>query len=99
MANSKTHFIGLWYFSDRVTEEQLKQLAVSWAKDSNYLHIYIRRIDPDEPDKLSLGFTYQTDNPKSYESYFQKTVNDLKKEFGDLLVGWNIASTARLIKG
>ena len=98
MANSKTHFIGIWYFNDEVNEEQLKRFAVNnWLHDSNYLHIYTRRINPDKPDCLGLGFTYQNHPPQSYQIYFQQTLELLQQNFHDQLVGWNIASTATLI--
>ena len=89
--------MGLWKFHERVGERDLIEVANELAKDDKYVQLYIRKVSKDQN---GIGFAYESDGTKeAYETYFDKTSDSLKRAFGNDLVGWDIASTATLIKG
>ncbi len=97
MEKSKSLLIGLWKFREGVPFESLIKMAEKWAQDENYLQVYIRKVSKDQN---GIGFVYTHDGTKDYQDeYFDQTSDQLKREFGNGLVGWDIASTTNLIKG
>ena len=91
---------GLWKFSDKISTKDLGEIAEMWAKeDPNYIQIYIRRVSKDQ---MGIGFTYKLaedkDNSDSYDEYFNKTTDFLKRKFGNDLAGWDLSSTTWVIK-
>lgn len=97
MKNDKKVIIGLWKFRNTVGRKDLLEVARKWAEDDKYLQVYIRQTSKDQD---GIGFVYAYDGAKSsYEEYFEKASDALKREFGNDLVGWDISSDAELIKG
>jgi hypothetical protein len=89
--------MGLWKFHERVGESDLLEVANEWASDEKYTHLYIRRVSKDQ---LGIGFAYEGDGTQeAHNEYFNRTSDQLKRRFGNDLVGWDIASTPNLIKG
>lgn len=89
--------MGIWKFHERVGNKELLNLANDWAKDDNYVQLYIRKVSKDQ---LGIGFAYKSDGTKkAYDKYFDETSDMLKRNFGNDLVGWDIASSAQLVKG
>ena len=98
--NSTNYIMGLWKFSDKVSIEQLEDVANKWAtEDPNYLELYIRKTSKDQ---YGIGFTYKTsqDEPSERQNarYMEPVSDSLKKQFGNGLVGWDIASPVWIIK-
>jgi hypothetical protein len=97
MENSKSLIMGLWKFNDRVGEKDLLEVTKEWANDAKYFQLYIRKVSKDQN---GIGFAYVSDGTKeAHDNYFNSTSDGLKRKFGNDLVGWDIASTATLIKG
>ncbi len=89
--------MGLWKFHERVGVDKLTEVANEWAKDEKYVNLYVRKTSKDQ---FGIGFAYAGDGSKeAHDEYFDKTSDQLKRKFGNDLVGWDIASTAFLIKG
>lgn len=96
----KNWTMGLWKFSQNVSLQQLAEVANKWAvEDASYLQLYIRKVSKDQ---MGIGFTYQLplDVPakEAHDVYFEKTTDYLKRNFGNDLVGWDIASSVWVIK-
>ncbi len=94
------YIMGLWKFSDKVPPEQLVEVAKKWAaEDPNYLQLYVRKTSKDQ---YGIGFTYQLSNKDSAkgqnEEYMDPVSDSLKRQFGNSLVGWDIASPVWIIK-
>ncbi|MBI2065329.1 MAG: hypothetical protein HYT62_04765 [Candidatus Yanofskybacteria bacterium] len=91
--------MGLWKFSDRVTIEQLIELAKKAADNPKYLQVYIRKCSKDQ---YGIGFTYDYSDREPTEGqnkeYMDPVMDSLKKQFGNDLVGWDIASPTWIIK-
>ncbi len=89
--------MGLWKFDQRVGREVLVEVAKDWASDENYVQLYIRKVSKDQN---GIGFAYTTDgSEEAHDTYFSKTSDQLKRKFGNDLVGWDMASTVTVIKG
>lgn len=89
--------MGLWKFHQRVGNKDLIEVANEWAKDDNYVQLYIRKVSKDQD---GIGFAYKTDGTKeAHDKYFYETSDQLKRRFGNDMVGWDIAGTSTLIKG
>ncbi|HEU5114938.1 MAG TPA: hypothetical protein VFT82_04205 [Candidatus Paceibacterota bacterium] len=87
---------GIWKFRDRVSVEELGEVAKKWAEDKNYLQLYVRRASNDQ---YGIGFMYQL--PKGTEKhdvYFDVTTDALKRKFGNDLIGWDLASPTWIVK-
>jgi hypothetical protein len=96
----KNYAMGLWKFSDTISEEQLKQVAEKWAQeDPRYLQLYVRKCSKDQ---YGIGFTYELENEipvqGQHKEYFDRTSDALKRSFGNELVGWDISSPVEIIK-
>lgn len=89
--------IGLWKFEDKVGFNTLAELADEWAKDEKYIHLYLRGASKTQ---IAIGFTYDAGGTKEgQDKYFDETSDHLKRKFGNDLVGWDMSSSNRLIKG
>ena len=91
---------GLWKFSDKISTEQLEEIAQKWAaEDQNYLQLYIRKCSKNQ---YGIGFTHKLPNEVptegQHDEYFHKTSDYLKRQFGNDLVGWDLASPVWIIK-
>lgn len=98
--DSTNYIMGLWKFSDRVSVEQLQEVAKKWAaEDPKYLQLYIRKCSKDQ---YGIGFTYDYSYQESTEGqiaeYMNPVMDSLKRQFGNDLVGWDIASPVWIIK-
>lgn len=94
---NKSLIMGLWKFHERVGHKDLVEVTDKWAEDENYELLYIRKVSKDQN---GIGFAYKSDGSKeAHDKYFHDTSDYLKRNFGNDLVGWDIASTATLIKG
>ena len=91
--------MGLWKFSDRVSKEQLQEVAEKWAEDPKYLQLYVRKTSTNQN---GIGFTYDYSHQKSTEGqnkeYMDPVMDALKRQFGNDLVGWDVASPVQVIK-
>lgn len=92
--------MGIWKFSEKISVETLVELAQNWAKeDENYLQLYVRRVSKDQH---GIGFTYnakgQEDLKKFHEDYLYRVSDVIRRQFGNDLAGWDIASSAYIIK-
>jgi len=99
MANPQKVIMGIWKFSDKIPMKDLIETAQNWAKeDENYLQLYIRKVSKDQ---YGIGFTYNIkgqDSKEAYDKYFYQASDSLKRTFGNDLAGWDIASSAYIIK-
>jgi len=100
MINPQEVIMGIWKFSEKIPVETLVELAQNWAKeDENYLQLYVRRVSKDQ---YGIGFTYdvegQEDLKKFYDEYHYRVSDVLRRQFGNDLAGWDIASSAYIIK-
>jgi hypothetical protein len=94
MLQEKNWIMGLWKFNDRVSTKTLNEVAEKWAaEDPNYLQLYIRKVSKDQ---MGIGFTYNVPEDKNgkvaMDEYMDRTSDYLKRNFGNDLVGWDIAS-------
>lgn len=97
MEKTKSLIMGLWKFQERIGEKDLIEVATEWANDAKYVQLYIRKVSKDQ---LGIGFAYESDGTKeTYEDYFDRTSDGLKRKFGNDFVGWDTTNTATLIKG
>jgi hypothetical protein len=97
MEKTRSLIMGLWKFDERVGEKELIEVAEEWAKNDNYELLYIRKVSKDQS---GIGFSYKSDGTKeAHDKYFHEASDMLKRKFGNDLVGWDISSTATLIKG
>ena len=92
-------YIGLWKFHERVPEKDLLDTALELSQDKNYLNLYIRKVSKDQN---AIGFTYDAkdreDNKQAFDDYQYETSEKLKRKFGNDLVGWDLSSSAIIIK-
>ena len=93
----QTLIMGIWKFHERVGNKDLLKVANDWAKDDNYLQLYIRKVSKDQ---LGIGFAFKSDGTKeAHDKYFDQASDMLKRQFGNDLAGWDIASSSQPIKG
>lgn len=94
------YVMGMWKFGDRISTEQLEEVAQKWAaEDPNYLQLYIRKCSKDQN---AIGFTYklkeEVPGPGQHDEYHHQTTDFLKRKFGNDLVGWDLSSPVWIIK-
>lgn len=89
---------GLWKFSDEVKIEELVEIAEEWAKDENYIHLYIRGVSKDQN---GIGFAYklESEDDETRKKFSDEAKDALYKKFGLKFVGWDYASRTITIKG
>lgn len=100
MLQEKNWIMGMWKFSNKISTKELCEVASKWAtEDPNYLQLYIRKVSKDQ---MGIGFTYEvpggTGSREEYDEYFNRTSDFLKRQFGNDLAGWDVASTVYIIK-
>ncbi|TSC91753.1 MAG: hypothetical protein CEN90_217 [Parcubacteria group bacterium Licking1014_17] len=98
--DSTNYIMGLWKFNDKISIEQLEEVAKKWAaEDPKYLQLYIRRVSKNQ---FGIGFTYDISDRESKENqlaeYMDPVSDSLKRQFGNDLVGWDIASPVWIVK-
>ena len=95
----KNYIMGLWKFSDKISLEELIEVAKEAAKNPKYLQIYIRRCSRDQ---YGIGFAYDNSDkipgPGQNKEYMDPVMDSLKRQFGNDLVGWDISSPVWIIK-
>lgn len=96
----KNHIMGLWKFSDKISVEELIEVAKKWAtEEPRYLQLYIRKCSKDQ---YGIGFTYKLDGDsekdRMHKEYMDPVSDLLKRQFGNDLVGWDISNPAWIIK-
>lgn len=95
----KNYIMGLWKFSDKISNEELGKVAEKWAsEDPNYLQLYLRKVSKNQ---MGIGFTYDlgdADTIKAHDEYFDRTTDFLKRKFGNDLAGWDMGSSVWVIK-
>ncbi|MBP7927975.1 hypothetical protein KAZ57_02405 [Patescibacteria group bacterium] len=96
MENLNKFAMGLWKFSNRIPEQELVELATEWAKDENYVSLYVRGTSKDQN---GIGFAYKTLTKEEYDAYFDRTSDMLKRKFGNDLAGWDVGFEAIPVKG
>lgn len=92
--------MGIWKFSDRVSNKDLLEIAEKWKnEDPNYLQLYIRKVSKDQD---GIGFSYQLpegeDKQKAYAEHFEKTTDYLKRIHGNDFIGWDMSTDVIVIK-
>lgn len=100
MTKAQELIMGIWKFSDKIPVQDIVKLAQKWAEeDKSYLQLYVRKVSKDQH---GIGFTYdvkgQKDLKKFHEEYIYKVSDVLRKQFGNDLAGWDIASGPHIIK-
>lgn len=95
---------GLWKFNSGVSLEELKALAEEWKrhKCNNWLELYIRGVGKD--GALGIGFRYMLEGvydpdtaqmrrtpQQAKAEFFNKMTDQLKRQFGNNFVGWDIS--------
>lgn len=94
----KNH-VGIWKFTNKVTKEELEEVAKEWAKDENYISVFLRKCSQDQ---FGIGFEYKNplgaDTHETLEKYKDETSDFLKKKFGNGLIGWDISNLYYKIK-
>lgn len=89
--------MGLWKFSNRISDKDLLEVTEDWAKDPHYVQLYLRKVSKDQ---TGIGFVYKYDSSvESYKDFFESNSDKLKRKFGNDLVGWDIDSSGQPIKG
>jgi len=87
-------------FSDKVPQEQLVEVAKQWAEDPKYLQLYVRKCSKDQ--QYTIGFMYDFSHEEPNEGqnkrFMDPVMNILKRQFGNDLVGWDVASPTWIIK-
>lgn len=98
MKKENSLITGIWKFSDSVSKKELTEIAEEWAKEENYINLYIRKVSKDQH---GIGFSYKRneDSKESYDKFFNEITDMLKRRFGNDLVGWDLASNTITIKG
>jgi hypothetical protein len=102
-SEDKAHFqqiiTGIWKFKQEIPTADLEAVAKEWVADPKYLQIYVRKVSKDQ---YGIGFMYDDrdsdDNEKSYDEFFDRMTDQLKKKFGNALCGWDVSSSTVLIK-
>jgi len=92
--------MGIWKFSEKIPVEKLIEVAQKWAdEDEKYLQLYVRKVSKDQ---YGIGFTYdakgQGDLKKFHDEYHYRVSDVLRRQFGNDLAGWDIASGFHVIK-
>lgn len=92
--------VGLWKFSDRVSQTELAELASEWSNaDKEYLQLYVRKTSKDQ---FGIGFMRQVPedkDPQIAHKEYLATVSDLlKRQYGNDFVGWDIATKVYVVK-
>lgn len=100
MTKPQELIMGIWKFSDKIPVQDIVKLAQNWAEeDKSYLQLYVRKVSKDQH---GIGFTYdakgQKDLKKFHEEYIYKVSDVLRRQFGNDLAGWDIASNPHIIK-
>lgn len=102
MTEKRELIVGIWKFHERVPLDQLTAVAEKWAEDDCYQQLYIRKVSKDQ---YGIGFTYQaagtvTDEvaQRVHDDYRERTSDQLRRSFGNDLVGWDISSPAWIVK-
>lgn len=91
-------FRGYWKFKmDRVTLEELEQVAKEFAQDPRYLSVYIREVSKNQ---LGIGYIYDPEDSSQagFDAYHDKTSDMLLKKFGNGLAGWDYSGWYYSIK-
>lgn len=90
---------GMWKFHERITKEELIQLAEEWrdGRDGHrYLHLCVRKCSKDQ---RGIWFVYLFgDIVDSHEPFFHKMTDQLKRRFGNDFVGWDVSSPTWVVK-
>ncbi|MBU3668509.1 MAG: hypothetical protein FGM57_00910 [Candidatus Taylorbacteria bacterium] len=98
-SNFQSIITGIWKFKQEIPTETLEQVANEWKSDPKYIQIYIRKVSKDQ---YGIGFMYDdrdtADNEASYNEFFDRMTDQLKKKFGNGLCGWDVSSSTVLIK-
>lgn len=87
---------GIWKFVN-VTEVELAVLAAKWKKDDpdGWLELHIRPTGK-KGRQLGVGFKYKF-KEKRHDKFFYRISDQLKREFGNNFVGWDIGSPTTVI--
>ena len=97
---------GIWKFGEKVTPEQLVELAKKWAKaDTNntnkrYIDLHVRKCSKNQHGigfKYILCFDKDDSNQEDYKEFFNQMTDKLKKGFGNDFAGWDVSSFTHII--
>ncbi len=96
---------GMWKFSDHVPLYRLKAMARAWSIGANserYIDVHIRKCSTNQ---YGIGFKYILPEPTSgggwqreYKKFFHKITDQLKREYGNDFVGWDVSSSTCIVK-
>ncbi len=89
---------GVFKFSNSVNVVDIERfVADTWAKDQNFLELFIR--DCDAGRKFGLGFKYKHGGTREeYERFIDQCVGRLKRVFGNKLIGWDTSFSTSVLK-
>lgn len=88
---------GMWKFrKDKVSQQKLITLANAWVIESGgrYTHLIIRDCSKDQH---GIQFSYPLMPGEHYSDFFEEKTHELKREFGNHFVGWDVAPEAHVI--
>lgn len=96
---------GVWKFRGRIGHRPLVELAKRWSQSEPtvYLDLHVRACSKDQ---LGIGFKYiLSENgrmdmdtvDKGRRQFIERTTDELKREFGNDFVGWDIGPQTVII--
>jgi hypothetical protein len=102
-SNTKENFqqiiTGIWKFKEEIPTSELEAVAKEWAKDPKFMQLYIRKVSKDQ---YGIGFMYDNrgskDGEATYDAFYEKGTDELKRKFGNGFYGWDLSSTTNLVK-
>lgn len=95
LVKTKPFIAGLWKFKSSIPLKKLINIAKKWVgRNEGYYQLYIRQVGPDEN---AIAFIFQS-HDILLEDYLRNTSQELKKQFGEDLTGWDIATSMWLAK-
>lgn len=89
-------FGGMWKFSSNVAYETVVEVAKEWAHlgDGLYQHVYVRGWGD---NRFAICFLLRTPGKPNMRHYIFTTSDELRRRFGNDLVGWDISHPVTLI--
>lgn len=96
--HTKAFVVGIWKFSGRVDNADLLILADKWKSEEPELYtaLHIRGCGRD--GARGIGFSRRLAEGESMRDYVHKVSDQLKRQFGNDLIGWDIDDDVWIMK-
>lgn len=84
------NYIGIWKFNNKVSLQEIEELAKEWAKDEKYLSLHIRQCSQNQ-NGLSFEYHDTTGNETdgAFTEFIDRVSDSLRRKFGNGLAGWD----------